>query len=147
MPRAADSEADRPPDMLDRADYTLEFEEHFTGPDLDPDRWVGHYLPQWTTPERSAARYELDRGVLRLRIDADQPAWRLDDGEMPSPWLAAVCAAPVLALDRTGAKEASISNSGLDDVVPFAVEVVGVQVDGGQFGVGDLDAALVGVLV
>ena len=44
-------------------------------------------------------------------------------------------------------KEASRNNLWLDDVVPFAVEVVGVQVDGGQFGVGDLDAALVGVFV
>ena len=34
------------------------------------------------TPERSAARYELKRGVLRLHIDADQPAWRVEDGEM-----------------------------------------------------------------
>jgi hypothetical protein len=49
---------------------------------LDPDRWVAHNLPHWTTPERSAARYELRPGVLRLRIDADQPAWRLDDGEL-----------------------------------------------------------------
>jgi hypothetical protein len=43
---------------------------------------VTHYLPHWTTPERSAARYELRPGVLRLRIDADQPAWRVDDGEL-----------------------------------------------------------------
>jgi hypothetical protein len=43
---------------------------------------VAHYLPQWTTPERSAARYELEPGLLRLRIDADQPAWRVEDGEM-----------------------------------------------------------------
>jgi hypothetical protein len=44
---------------------------------------MGRPLPaHWTTPERSAARYELQPGVLRLRIDADQPAWRLDDGEL-----------------------------------------------------------------
>src|SRR3712207_7112339 len=40
------------------------------------------YLPQWTTPERSAARYELHPGWLRLRIDADHPAWRPEDGEL-----------------------------------------------------------------
>jgi hypothetical protein len=62
--------------------YELEFDEEFTGPDLDADRWVAHYLPQWTTPERSAARSEPESGVLRLRIDAGQPAWRPEDGEM-----------------------------------------------------------------
>jgi len=75
-PGAADADA------LDRADYGLVFKEDFTGPELAPDRWVGHYLPHWSTPERSAARYELDAGVLTLRIDADQPAWRVEDGEL-----------------------------------------------------------------
>ena len=64
------------PDALDRTGYELAFDDDFSGPDLDPGRWVAHYLPQWTTPERSAARYDLTPGVLRLRIDADQPAWR-----------------------------------------------------------------------
>ena len=68
--------------MLDRSGFALEFDEDFAGAELDPGRWVDHYLPHWTTPERSAARYELDHGVLRLRIDADQPAWRPEDGEM-----------------------------------------------------------------
>lgn len=69
-------------DALDRTGYELEFEENFTQPDLNPGRWVPHYLPHWTTPDRSAARYELEPGLLRLRIDADQPAWRVEDGEM-----------------------------------------------------------------
>jgi hypothetical protein len=68
--------------MLDKAGYELEFGEDFAAPALDPRRWVAHYLPHWTTPERSAARYELHPGRLRLRIDADQPAWRPEDGEM-----------------------------------------------------------------
>jgi hypothetical protein len=67
---------------LDRSPYELEFEEAFDAPELDAGRWVAHYLPQWTTPERSAARYELRPGFLRLRIDADQPAWRVEDGGM-----------------------------------------------------------------
>jgi hypothetical protein len=73
-----------PPDQgrLDRTRYELEFDEDFSGEALDPRRWVAHYLPQWTTPERSAARYELRPGLLRLRIDCDQPAWRVADGEM-----------------------------------------------------------------
>ena len=67
---------------LDRSRYDLEFAEDFTGTQVDPRRWTPHYLPQWTTPDRSAARYDLNPGVLRLRIDADQPAWRPDDGEL-----------------------------------------------------------------
>ena len=67
---------------LDRSGFELEFDESFTGPGLNPSRWVAHYLPHWTTPDRSAARYELEPGLLRLRIDADQPAWRVEDGEM-----------------------------------------------------------------
>lgn len=69
-------------DSLDRTGYELEFDETFAEPSLDPGRWVAHYLPHWTTPERSAARYELEPGLLRFRIDADQPAWRVEDGEM-----------------------------------------------------------------
>ncbi|MCV2488130.1 glycoside hydrolase family 16 protein [Geodermatophilus sp. YIM 151500] len=67
---------------LDRSAYAPVFTEDFTGPQLDEARWVAHYLPQWTTPDRSAARYELHPGWLRLRIDADQPAWRPEDGEL-----------------------------------------------------------------
>jgi hypothetical protein len=56
--------------------------EDFRGPELDSGTWIDHYLPQWTTPERSAARYDWHGDALRLRIDADQPAWRQADGPM-----------------------------------------------------------------
>lgn len=68
--------------MLDRTAFVVELDEDFAGPALDRQRWIPHYLPHWTTPERSAARYDLRPGLLRLRIDADQPAWRVEDGEM-----------------------------------------------------------------
>lgn len=57
-------------------------DDTFEGPALDSTQWVDHYLPHWTTPERSAARYDFVPGGLRLRIDHDQPAWRPEDGEM-----------------------------------------------------------------
>lgn len=82
MPGGVHPDIGHSPDALDRTNYELEFDENFTEPDLDQGRWVAHYLPHWTTPERSAARFELEPGVLRLRIDADQPAWRVEDGEM-----------------------------------------------------------------
>jgi hypothetical protein len=78
LPASPDSEHDA--GTLDRAGYEVVFEEDFTGPALAADRWVAQYLPQWSTPERSAARYDLETGVLTLRIDADQPPW-LPDGE------------------------------------------------------------------
>lgn len=58
------------------------FNDDFSGPTLDPGRWVAHYLPQWTTPERSAARYVLDDRGLCLLIEAGQPAWRPEEGPM-----------------------------------------------------------------
>ena len=65
---------------LDRGEYVLEFEETFASDELSAARWVPHYLPHWTTPERSAARYTRTGAGLRLRIDDDQPAWRDADG-------------------------------------------------------------------
>src|SRR3954453_11587868 len=83
MPKVTDDTGrDGRAEVLDRSRFRLEFDEDFAGEALDPERWIAHYLPQWTTPERSAARYDLSPGLLRLRIDADQPAWRLEDGEM-----------------------------------------------------------------
>ncbi|WP_263119502.1 glycoside hydrolase family 16 protein [Cellulomonas fimi] len=51
-----------------------------TGP--DPRRWVPHYLPHWTTPDRSAARTRIVEGGLALRIEADQPDWRPEDSPL-----------------------------------------------------------------
>ncbi|HEU4572766.1 MAG TPA: glycoside hydrolase family 16 protein [Candidatus Limnocylindrales bacterium] len=60
---------------LDRAEWTLEVEDLFGGPDLDRDLWLPWYLPHWSSRARSAARYDLGPTGLRLRIDADQPPW------------------------------------------------------------------------
>jgi hypothetical protein len=60
---------------LDRTGYELEFEDTFDGDELDEGRWIAHYLPQWSTWERSAARYQLGGGRLRLQINADQQPW------------------------------------------------------------------------
>ena len=49
---------------------------------VDPARWVAHYLPQWTVPERSEARYANSRDGLELRIDADQLDWRPEDAPL-----------------------------------------------------------------
>jgi hypothetical protein len=53
----------------------LEFEDTFEERELDLSRWIPHYLPHWSSRERSAARYELRDGCLRLLITADQAPW------------------------------------------------------------------------
>ncbi|SEG99491.1 Glycosyl hydrolases family 16 [Nonomuraea solani] len=53
----------------------LEFEDTFDGDHIDETKWIAHYLPQWTTPGRSAARHQVGGGLLRLRIEEDQPRW------------------------------------------------------------------------
>ena len=63
--------------------YELEFDDTFDGDVLDGRRWVPHYLPQWSRRERSAARYEVGGGRLRLLIEADQQPWCPEfDGEV-----------------------------------------------------------------
>lgn len=63
--------------------YALELEDTFDADELDPTTWVPHYLPQWSSSDRSAARYSVGGGELRLRVDADQPPWCPDlDGEL-----------------------------------------------------------------
>jgi len=63
--------------------YEAEFDETFDGPTLDERRWIPCYLPQWSSRERAAARYELRGGFLRLLIDADQEPWAPDlDGKV-----------------------------------------------------------------
>lgn len=49
---------------------------------LDGGKWIAHYLPHWTVPERSAARYEIVDAGLRLLIDSDQLDWREEDAPL-----------------------------------------------------------------
>jgi hypothetical protein len=58
-----------------RDGYELDFEDTFDGDALDDRRWLPYYLPQWSSRERAAARYEVGGGCLRLRIEADQEPW------------------------------------------------------------------------
>jgi hypothetical protein len=60
---------------------TPDVEDDFAGPRLS-ELWVDHYLPHWSTPERSRARGEAVPGGWRLRIDADQPDWRPEDAPL-----------------------------------------------------------------
>ena len=58
-----------------KAGYELEFEDDFDGEALDERRWLPYYLPQWSSRERSAARYEIRGGCLELLIEDGQEPW------------------------------------------------------------------------
>jgi Glycosyl hydrolases family 16 len=57
------------------SDYELELEDRFDAGELDRTRWLPYYLPQWSSRERSAARYDLSAAHLSLLIDEDQQPW------------------------------------------------------------------------
>ncbi|GAA2873252.1 hypothetical protein Acy02nite_30930 [Actinoplanes cyaneus] len=59
-----------------------DLDDDFAGPRLREDLWIDHYLPHWTTPDRSGARYDFDDRGLRLRIDEDQLDWRPEDAPL-----------------------------------------------------------------
>ena len=63
------------PATLDRSGYDVTWQDDFDEPVLDETHWLPHYLPHWSTPDRTAARYEIRDSVLRLLIEADTPPW------------------------------------------------------------------------
>ncbi|UBV41624.1 glycoside hydrolase family 16 protein [Deinococcus taeanensis] len=66
-----------------RKQYTLDFEDDFSGPALRRDRWLPFYLPQWAGRAQSAARFELPGRGLHLLITEDQRPWNpAFDGEL-----------------------------------------------------------------
>lgn len=65
------------------AETAASFRDGFAAGRLDPERWVPAYLPQWTTPERSAARHRFDDGRLVLQVTPETEPWCPDhDGEV-----------------------------------------------------------------
>ncbi len=66
--------------MPDRADdLRLVFCDDFDGPGLDPDVWVPHYLPAWSSRAATAATYQVRDSCLHLTIPPDQGLWCADD--------------------------------------------------------------------
>ena len=72
---AVSSETGNAPDPVTKAGYELEFEDTFDGPNLDRNRWSPYYLPHWSSRSATAARYRIDDGNLRLRIDEAHAPW------------------------------------------------------------------------
>ncbi len=63
--------------------YRLVFADDFDGTSLDTGRWFPHHLPHWSSRERSAARYRLQDGSIRLFVGENQGPWCPEiDGEV-----------------------------------------------------------------
>ncbi|MBM9467052.1 glycoside hydrolase family 16 protein [Nakamurella leprariae] len=52
------------------------FEDHFDGPDLDPDVWLPCYLPAWSSRAATAADVEFRDSCLHLRLRPGRGHWR-----------------------------------------------------------------------
>ncbi|GGJ42732.1 glycoside hydrolase family 16 protein [Deinococcus roseus] len=66
---------DFPVNPLEKPGYQLEFSEEFDQDTLNRQHWLPRYLPQWSTPDRTEARYSLTGHSLKLHIDQDQQPW------------------------------------------------------------------------
>jgi len=66
---------DFPANPLARPGYRLEWHDEFDVPELDAGKWLPHYLPQWSSRERSAPIYTFRDGMLVLQITEDQQPW------------------------------------------------------------------------
>ena len=58
-----------------------DIEDNFTN-GIRSDLWVAHYLPHWTSTDRSGARFEQRPNGLVLKIEEDQLDWRVEDAPL-----------------------------------------------------------------
>lgn len=55
--------------------YQLVFCDDFQATELDTDMWLPYYLPQWSSKEKTKARYSLQDNQLHLHIEEHQNPW------------------------------------------------------------------------
>ncbi len=71
------------PAAVSRKPRVPEFTDGFETNRLDPDRWLGAYLPQWSSRRQSAPTFAFDDGRLVLSIAPGQEPWCPEwDGEV-----------------------------------------------------------------
>ena len=58
-----------------RSDLSLDFEDDFASNYLNLDRWIPHYLPQWSSRKATKPNYTFRNGQLVLQITEDQKPW------------------------------------------------------------------------
>ena len=66
---------DFPPNPIYKEGYFLSFNDEFNSSELDTSMWLPYYLPQWSSREKSATNYQLEKDRLILRIEEDQAPW------------------------------------------------------------------------
>ncbi|MFW9969685.1 MAG: glycoside hydrolase family 16 protein [Candidatus Odinarchaeota archaeon] len=72
-----------PANPLEKAGYTLEFNDEFEGSTLDTNKWIPFYLPHWSSRAQSKANYHFNDGKLVLQITKEQQPWCPEfDGEV-----------------------------------------------------------------
>jgi len=88
---------DFPANPPEKSGYSLEFSDEFDKADLDLNKWVPCYLPQWSSCAQSAAQYALADSNLILQIVAGQSPWcpEFDGGVRCSAIQTGVFAGPV----------------------------------------------------
>jgi hypothetical protein len=59
------------------------FEERFTGPELDQETWLPHYLPAWSSRAETRASFLVENTGLTLEIPVGHPVWWAGDHEPP----------------------------------------------------------------
>lgn len=64
-----------PANPIEKEGYILEFSDEFVTKHLDTEKWLPHYLPQWSHPEASKAYYALKNNQLHLNITKNQQPW------------------------------------------------------------------------
>ena len=55
--------------------YELILNENFENDQLNDQVWIPYYLPHWSSREKTKARYEINAGLLHLKIEYDQQPW------------------------------------------------------------------------
>ena len=79
MPETNKSEdKDFPANPREKRGYRLEFCDDFQEAELDLEKWLPYYLPQWSSKELAEARYNFQDDNLQLHIEADQKPWSLE---------------------------------------------------------------------
>ncbi len=58
-----------------KAGYRLAFEDDFNHPQIQLDKWIPYYLPQWSSREKSKPEYHFAEGNLVLKITEHQQPW------------------------------------------------------------------------
>ena len=66
---------DFPPNPIEKQGYVLDFSDEFAKNTLDKSKWSPYYLPQWSSKEKTATNYVINKGHLILKIDEDQQPW------------------------------------------------------------------------